>query len=61
MARRNWAGQNAYNQKYQKSHYDTLILHLPKGMKDDWKEAARIRDTSLAAYVKYCVQKDMYG
>lgn len=56
-----WRGQSTYNQHYAKEHYDRIILNVPKGMKNQWQEAAKIRETSLTQYVKYCIEKDMYG
>lgn len=45
-----------YNQKYNKKHYDNVLLALRRGIKDEWKKAADDVGESLTEYVKRAVQ-----
>lgn len=49
--------QNKATQKYIKSHYDTIVLRIPKGKKEEYKTAALKRGLSLSAFIVKSIEK----
>lgn len=45
-----------YNMAYAKKYYDTFLLQLRKGVKDEWKAAADDAGESLTEFIKRAVQ-----
>lgn len=49
--------QNKATQKYIKTHYDTIVLRIPKGKKEEYKAAAIKRGMSLNAFIINAIEK----
>ena len=43
--------QIKYQAEYNKQHYDTVAINVPKGMKDQIKEYAKSENLSVTKYV----------
>ena len=48
-----------YAAEYNKENYDSLLLKIPKGAKDQIREAARRRGVSMTAFVMSAALKDI--
>lgn len=55
--------QAEYNKAYEKEKYDKLMLRIPKGTREKWKEVAEEQGKSLNAFVVEAVNmrlKDLW-
>lgn len=43
--------QIKYQAEYNKQHYDTVAINVPKGMKDQIKEYAKAENLSVTKYI----------
>ena len=48
--------QIKYQQEYNKTHYDTLAVMIPKGMKSKIKDYAKSEGLSVAKYVVKAIE-----
>lgn len=47
----------AYNNKFNKTHYDRVAVMLPVGMKDELKKAAAAAGMSVNKYISTAIQE----
>ena len=59
MAYRNKEAGLAYIRKYQKEHYDRIMILAEKGKKKEYKLAAELKGMSLSAFVQDCVEQEL--
>lgn len=45
------SAQRAASEKYMEQHTDRMTLRLPKGIKDEWTQAAQAAGMSLTQYI----------
>jgi predicted HicB family RNase H-like nuclease len=48
--------QRAVTEKYMEHHTDRMTLRLPKGIKDEWTQAAQSAGMSLTQYIIAAVE-----
>lgn len=48
--------QRAASEKYMEQHTDRMTLRLPKGVKDEWTQAAQAAGVSLTQYIIAAVE-----
>lgn len=48
--------QRAASEKYMEHHTDRMTLRLPKGVKDEWTQAAQAAGMSLTQYIIAAVE-----
>jgi predicted HicB family RNase H-like nuclease len=48
--------QRAATEKYMEQHTDRMTLRLPKGVKDEWTQAAQAAGMSLTQYIIAAVE-----
>jgi predicted HicB family RNase H-like nuclease len=48
--------QRAATEKYMEHHTDRMTLRLPKGIKDEWTQAAQSAGMSLTQYIIAAVE-----
>lgn len=51
--------QNKWTQDYIKKAYDTILIRVPKGTKEEYKERAEVKGKSLNQYIADLVRKDI--
>ena len=51
--------QNKATQKYIKNNYDSVLIRMPKGKKDQIKAFAERKGESLNGYVNRVIDEDM--
>lgn len=51
--------QRAASEKYMEHHTDRMTLRLPKGVKDEWTQAAQAAGMSLTQYIIAAVEAQM--
>ena len=50
------SAQRAASEKYMERHTDRMTLRLPKGVKDEWTQAAQAAGMSLTQYIIAAVE-----
>ena len=45
--------------RYEKEHYDRVIIKVPKGEKEQWREFAKKKNQSINSYVIQSVRDQM--
>lgn len=50
------SAQRAASEKYMENHTDRMTLRLPKGVKDEWTQAAQAAGMSLTQYIITAVE-----
>ena len=50
-----------YKKKFNRDHYDQILLMVPKGMKQIIKDLAFDRNMSVNAYIQDLIRKDQEG
>lgn len=50
------SAQRAATEKYMEQHTDRMTLRLPKGIKDEWTQAAQSAGMSLTQYIIAAVE-----
>lgn len=50
------SAQRAASEKYMEHHTDRMTLRLPKGIKDEWTQAAQAAGMSLTQYIITAVE-----
>lgn len=50
------SAQRAATEKYMEQHTDRMTLRLPKGVKDEWTQAAQAAGMSLTQYIITAVE-----
>lgn len=55
------ANKMAYDAKYQRENYDTILVRVPKGMKDEIRTAAESSGISLNAYIVEAIRGTFRG
>lgn len=50
------SAQRAASEKYMEHHTDRMTLRLPKGVKDEWTQAAQAAGMSLTQYIIAAVE-----
>lgn len=50
------SAQRAASEKYMEQHTDRMTLRLPKGIKDEWTQAAQAAGMSLTQYIITAVE-----
>lgn len=53
------SAQRAASEKYMERHTDRMTLRLPKGVKDEWTQAAQAAGMSLTQYIIAAVEAQM--
>lgn len=53
------SAQRAASEKYMEHHTDRMTLRLPKGVKDEWTQAAQAAGMSLTQYIIAAVEVQM--
>lgn len=53
------SAQRAATEKYMEHHTDRMTLRLPKGLKDEWTQAAQAAGMSLTQYIITAVEAQM--
>ena len=44
---RNYKNETEYKNEFKRNNYDQVLLTIPKGQKENWKEEAKRRQLSL--------------
>ena len=49
----------AYINQYQKDKYDRITVMAAKGKKEEYRQAASLKNMKLSAFIQDCVEKEL--
>lgn len=53
---KNYESNTQYKNEFNRQNYDQIVLMIPKGKKEIWKEEAKKQNMSLNAFVQEAVK-----